>query len=382
MGSWWWVPPYDVMEATMGGDLVVNWTSWVGSIFFWMTLNFALFFFTSGLSLIFRKRWLDVEQMPFPMTMAAHEIVKAVDVNRPADRDLKLLIVGIVLGLLFEVPIFLQRLFPWFPDIYGWRTLTCPGGTQQLDITSPLSQNIVGFAMLSKDPVSFGLFYLAPLTVSFNVWFWSFIMMALEQVAYHMGYYTGIFQETGCCRVANSGGVSLMASAPFYWAYMSAIGGSTAIVAMVLFNARHYLRETVRQAFFSHYGSISDAEKAEATSYRTAYLTLAAGAIMVLLWFVSAGIDFLSALSILIFTIFIGGITGFYTYAHTGFAAINNMAGGFSVFPIQVRYANQLPAGGSLTEPNLIMSNFMTETITNGTILMEFPTAQMMPLKM
>jgi len=376
MGSWWWVPPYDVMKATMVGGLVVNWVAWAGSIFFWMAFNFSLFFFTSGLSLIFRKRWIDVERIPFPMTMAAHEIVRAVDVNRSADRDLKPLMVGIVLGLVFEVPIFLQALFPWFPDIYGWRTLTCPGGTQQLSLTSPLSENVVGLAMVSKDPVAFGLFYLAPLSVSFNVWFWTLVTFVLMQISYSMGYYTGIFSTSGCCRSD-----TIMASSPFYWEYMSSIGGSTAIVAMVLFNSRHYLRDTLRQAFSSH-SSISDTEKKEATSYRTAYLILTAGAVMVLLWLMSAGIDFLSALSILTFTIFIGGVSGFYIYAHTGFAAINNLQGSFADFPVLVRFADQLPAGGSLTEPNIIMSNFLGGTFSNGTILMDFPTAQMMPFRM
>jgi hypothetical protein len=45
------------------------------------------------------------------MTMAAHEVVRTVDVNRSADRDLKPLMVGVVLGLAFVVPIFLQALF-------------------------------------------------------------------------------------------------------------------------------------------------------------------------------------------------------------------------------------------------------------------------------
>jgi hypothetical protein len=129
----------------------------------------------------------------------------------------------------------------------------------------------------------------------------------------------------------------------------------------------------------SSHGSLTESEKAEAASYRTAYLILVAGVVMVIVWQMSAGIDFLSALSVLIFTIFIGGISGFYIYAHTGFLAVNNLRGGFSFFPVQVRFANQLP---SLTEPNIIMSGFLTQAFTNGTILMNFPTAQMMPLRM
>jgi hypothetical protein len=374
MGSWWWVPPYDVMEATMSGGLAVNWVSWAGAIFFWMTFNFTLFFFTSGLSLVFRQRWIAVERIPFPMTMAAHEVVRTVDVNRPADLDLKPLAVGIILGLVFEVPIFLQAILPWFPDIYGWRTLTCPGGTQQISPTDTLSQNIVGLAMVSKDPVAFSLFYLAPLSVSFNVWFWTLVTFALMQIAYSMGYYTGIFSLSSACCKSDI----IMASYPFYWEYMSTIGGSTAIVAMILFNSRHYLRETLRQALSSR-SSIADTERKEATSYRMAYFILVAGTVMILLWLMSAGIDFLSALSILIFTIFIGGVSGFYTYAHTGFAAINNLQGSFADFPLLVRFSNQIP---SLTEPNIIMSNFLGGTFSNGTILMDFPTAQMMPFRM
>jgi hypothetical protein len=38
---------------------------WAGSIFSWMTFNYALFFFASGLSLVFRQRWIDVERIPF-----------------------------------------------------------------------------------------------------------------------------------------------------------------------------------------------------------------------------------------------------------------------------------------------------------------------------
>jgi len=385
-GSWWWVPPYNVMNAVMGGGVAPDWASWAGSIFFWMTFNFALFLFTSGLSLVFRQRWIDVERIPFPMTMAAYEVIRAVDVNRSPDWSLKPFMIGLVLGLIFNVPIFLQALFPWFPDIYGWRSgggfSTCPGGTLMMDPSVALTQYIVGLTIVSKDPVAFGLFFLAPLSVSFNVWFWTVVMFVLDQVAYSFGYYSGIFSEgCGCRLFGYSGGASLMQGPPFYWAYMSAIGGATAIAAMIIFNSRNYLRETLRQAFSSH-SAVSEIEKREATSYRTAYLILASGTIAVILWQMSAGIDFLSALSVLIFTIFIGGVAGFYTYAHTGFLAINNLRGGFSFFPVQARFANQLPEGGALTEPNLIMSGFLTQAFTNGTILMNFPTAQMMPLRM
>jgi len=377
MGSWWWAPPSDVVNAMMAGGVVVNWAAWAGSIFFWTTFTYSLFIFNSGLSLLFRRRWIDVEKIPFPMTMAAHEVVRTVDVNRSADRDLRPLMVGMVLGLVFEMPIFLQAIFPWFPDIYGWRVNTCPSAVQQFPASDTLAQSIVGLAMANKDPVAFGLFFLAPLSVSFNVWFWSLIMFGLEQVAYQMGYYTGIFQEGACCRVLSHTGVSLAESPPFSWGYMSGVGGATALAAMLLFNSRSYLRQTFQLAI-GHRSPLSEEEKGEVTSYRTAYLILAFGTIAIILWFMSAGIDFISAIAILIFSIFVSGIAGFYTYSHTGIYALNNLRGGHSWFPVQVRWGGQLPP----LNADMIMSNWTTQEFSNGNVAMVFPSAQMMPLRM
>ena len=290
--------------------------------------------------------------------MSAHELIRSVDVNRPSDHNQKPLLIGFLLGLIFEVPIFLQAVFPWFPDIYGWRANTCPAGTWRQDSSSTLAQNIVGLAMMSKDPVAFALFFLAPLSVSFNVWFWSLIMFVLEQVAYQMGYYTGILQEWACCRVLSHSGVSLAESPPFSWGYVSGIGGATAIAAMMLYNSRDYIRQTFKLAIGPH-GSISEEEKGEVASYRTAYMVLAAGTIAVILWLMSAGIDLGSALAILIFSIFVSGIAGFYTYSHTGFYALNNLRGGHSWFPVQVRWGGNLPP----LNPGMIMSNWTTQAV-------------------
>jgi hypothetical protein len=281
-----------------------------------------------------------------------------------------------VLGLVFEVPIFLQALFPWFPDIFGWRTSTCPGGIWCVGPDVSLAKIIVGFAMVNKDPVSFGLFFLAPLSVSFNVWFWSLIMFVLEQVAYQIGYFSGIWSLGGSCRL-HRGPPNLMENPPFYWAYISAIGGTIAIAVSLLYNSRSYLLQTLQLAI-GHHSSLSKEEKAEATSYRTAYLILAAGAIAVILWFMSGGVDFLSALSTLIFTIFVCGIAGAYIYAQTSFSAVNNLRGTHAYFPLLLRYGGNLPG----LNPSLIVSGFLLPAFTNGTILMDFPIVQMMPLRM
>jgi hypothetical protein len=378
MGTWWWMPSYETIDTMMAGGSPVNWGAWAGSIVFFTTFSYCLFIFTSGLSLVFRRRWIDIENIPFPLTIAANEVVKTVDVNRSADRKVRPFVIGLILGILFELPIFLQALYPWFPDIYMWRVDTCPSGVWRAPASeaSPLAQ-IVGLAMVSKSPVWFGLFFLAPLSVSFNVWFWSLVMMILEQIAFSMGYYTGITAQGGCCRVLGlGGGASLTQGAPFYWGYMSTIGGTMAITAMMLYSSRGYLRQTIRQALSRKAEHVE--EGTDVVSYRCAYTILMVGAISIILWLMSAGIDLLSAFFILIFSIFIGGIAGFYTYSHTGFYAANNLRGGHSWFPLLLRWGGTLPD----MSPNLRMSDWTTQEFTNGNVLLVFPTAQMMAFKM
>jgi hypothetical protein len=375
MEPWWWVPPADEVKAMLAGGTPINWSAWIGPIFFWASLNYSLFILTSGISLVFRRRWIDVEKIPFPQTLAAYEIVRTVTDRAPNRTPF---IIGLLIGLVYEIPVFLQALFPWFPDIYGWRAV-CPGGTWCPNpSTLPLMESIVGITTMTKDPVAFAIFFLAPLSVSFGVWFWTLVMWIVEQAAYTMGYYTGITTQGGFCRLFGYGGTaSFMWGPPFYWAYMSCIGGAIAIAVTILYNSISYLRETIKLAFTSRSSSLE--EKGEATSYRFAYTLLIAGIILVVLWHMMAGIDFLSAFSILVFTVIIGGVAGFYTYAHTGFIAINNLRGAHSWFPILVRWGGSLP---DMNSKNIIMADFMTQNFTNGSNLMNFPIAQMVPFKM
>lgn len=378
MGAWWWVPSSDVVQATMGGGIAVDWALWAGPILFWTALNFSLFVFSSGISLILRRRWLDIERIPFPQTLAVHEIIKVVDVNRVKGMSLRPFIFGLILGIFFQIPTFLQAIFPWFPDIFGWRSNTCPGGLwNPCPDSFPLMQNIVGLTTMSKSPILFGFYFLAPLSVSFNVWFWTLIMMVLEQVAYQMGYYSGILTESATCRLMGYGGMaSIGQGPPFYWYYISQIGGFTAIAAIMLYNSRSYLRQTFKEALRTGSSMPPEEVKAEATSYRTAYLFLGVGTIVVLLWHMAAGIDFLSALSILIFTIFISGIAGFYTYAQAGF--LLGGRGAHSWFPLLIRFGGTVPGMDS----NTLMSGFMTQLYTNTSVQMYIPVAQMESFRM
>jgi len=359
MWEWWWIPPEGEILNMRAGGMMVNWIAWAPSLFFWSWAFYANFILGLGISLIFRQRWIDVERLPFPLALSAHEILRRIPQTKEI-RNMKPFILGILLGFIFELPIFMALIFPWFPDIYNWRINTCPPGIQRVMPGDAIGDNVVGFFLYNKDPIAFGMFYLAPLSVSFSVMIFTFAMMILEQIAYITGYYTGIFVCGGCARIWNP--PALFTGPPFYWSWVSGIGGAFALTIMVFYHSRTYLKETFKAAL-NRPSTLSETQKGEATSYRTAYITLIAGIIVLLGYLLSAGIDLITALIIMTVTCFVNQIASVYIYAHTGFPTINECGGWWGSWAMTLRFSEG--PGPRPTSQNFVMSNWLTECWTD-----------------
>lgn len=359
--QWWWIPAKaNILNMRIGG-MPVNWVAWAPSIIFWSWAFYANFILGLGISLVFRQRWIDVERVPFPLTISAYEILRRIPRNREK-LNMTPFIIGILLGFAFELPIFMTNLFPWFPDIYSWKVNTCPPGVAQVKPGDPIGGSIVGYFMYSKDPIVFGSFFLAPLSVSFSAMFFMFATMILEQIAYYMGYYTGIFECGACGRLFIYTQSNLWFGPPFYWAFVSGIGGVIAITTMVFYHSRSYLKDTLRAAL-KRPSALSETEKKEATSYRMAYLTLILGILALLGFFISAGIDILTALIMLFVTCFINQIASLYVYAHTSVTPVGSCGGYWGSWAMILRFPE-----GPGPKPNsqgFVMSNWLTENWTD-----------------
>ncbi|MBS7613849.1 hypothetical protein KEJ48_06385, partial [Candidatus Bathyarchaeota archaeon] len=83
--------------------------------------------------------------------------------------------------------------FPWFPDVYSWRSNTRGPGTHW--ITFPGTTWYYGLTKLS--PV-YALLILAPLRSLFSIVFWGIIYEVASAVAAVLGYYTG-YADMGFC---------------------------------------------------------------------------------------------------------------------------------------------------------------------------------------
>jgi len=313
----WWQVPLNLSQQLIVGNVAVDWAAWAPSIFFW-TMQFIVFYFlSSAIAIIFRHQWMDIEKIPFPLTMVGYEIVKVVSTEESVKRDLRPFLLGILLGLAFEVPVFLQGVFPWFPDIYGFRTNTCCSGTWCMPADNPITSSIVGLSMMIKNPLYFAIFYLSPLSVSFNVWFWSLVMMILEQVAFYMGYYTGILSTGGTCRLWYTTNATAT-TPPFGWTYVSGVGGVLGITTFNIILRRSYLAETIKSAL-GRQSKLSEVEKKEPMTYRMAYAMLVIGCIVMVALVMSAGIDLAAALVIIFPTALVTYFAGVLVWGYTGY---------------------------------------------------------------
>ena len=260
-------PPVDALEPVLTGGAPVPWDAWTPTIIFWWAWFFINGFFFVTLATIMRRHWIDIERVPFAQAMVVHELIR----RMTKEEDRRGLWhtpfgIGVILGIAFNLPILLTYLFPWFPDIYGWRTNTCGHGAIMSLADTPL-WSIIGISMVNKHPLSVAVMYLAPLNVLFTYWFWYFVYLVLMQVAFYMGYYTGLNDPgicpTGCCRAW--GPVSVRFSEPYKWNAFSR-GAQIGLTIFYLIVTYRYFVETIKAALGK-----SNAYKDEPVSYRVSY---------------------------------------------------------------------------------------------------------------
>jgi hypothetical protein len=286
-------PPMDITSQLVTGHVAVPWGDWLPAIMYHWSLFILLGFFYISVATLFRRLWVDIERVPFPHALLAYELVRRMPQEKKSlmEKLGRPFLVGIVLGLVFQIPIFMQAIFPWFPDIYGWRTL-CSSGQWYVTGASPFA-GIAGLSAFQEHPAAVAMAYLAPLSISFNAWFWQMIYMVLMQLAYVTGSYTGIETEGGCGRAWCS--PSGLREPPFKFQAISYGGGLIGLTVMGLILNRKYIVETVRAALAKH-SSRLEVEKNEALTYRSTYLLLGACFVLLVVLFMLDGMGFVPAL--------------------------------------------------------------------------------------
>ena len=295
------VPP-EVADATLlGGVAEIPWDAWLGPML-WFFVYIASFGVISiAVANILRKSWIDVERIPFPVTLLAYETLIQVQGGSKAKARMKPFLLGVLVGVIVTIPLGMIMFFPWFPDIYGWRTYTCGPGAQQIPPESALYALPIALHF-NKHPIPFAIAYMLPLDVLFSTWLFTLIYVIMVFVAFHMGYYTAL-PTTGSCGRIWCAGIAPLATPPLLLRLISG-GGLLGFILMVLFLERRHILQTLRAAFGGmSSGERMNLERDEPLSYRGSWIMLIVGFIILLSLLLFTGFDPVQAFALIFLSI-------------------------------------------------------------------------------
>jgi hypothetical protein len=291
---WFMAPPTDVCKPILYGGVPTPWADLMPMIIFWWIFTSIYGLLMLSIATLFRKYWIDIEKVPFTVTLAAYELLvrtipeKKVKFTRP-------FLLGLILGVIVWIPVICTELFPWFPDIYGYNVNTCGHAAYFVQPGEAIA-SLVGVARIAKEPLGVALFYFAPISVLFNTWFWWLVLVILSQVAYFYGYYTALPNVPGCCRIWGSLEQAIPYAEPFKWSAVL-MGGVYSLTIFLLILSRGYIKDTLKAAFGKMApSSKAEFEKNEPMSYRATYLLMIGTFIAAVVIHIICGMNPLSSL--------------------------------------------------------------------------------------
>ena len=277
--------PRDVSEMLLRGvgDLgVLPWSILLSAIL-WRFLLIVLFAGVGiGISNIFRREWIDVEKLPFPYITVVQTCLTNVESIVKKERTSKTpFFMGMLIGILLGIPLSGATLFPWFPDLYMWRSDTCGPGSHW--IAPP---DVPWHLGLAKHPPMHAFMLLVPLHALFSALFYTLIAEIAFFIAYYgFGYYTGV-TATGFCGRNWCGSISLYSAPPLYLSTVTS-GAALGLFVITIILERRYIVETLRYAFRKS----EEFGKREPMSYRSSWTLIALSYLGLMVFLIYTGLS-------------------------------------------------------------------------------------------
>ncbi|MEM2314680.1 MAG: DUF6785 family protein, partial [Candidatus Bathyarchaeia archaeon] len=198
-------PDEDVLRPALEGGFPTPWSDWLPAIAFWVVYGLSMYFLALSIALIFRRLYIDIEMLPFPVAQAANEVVMLVaatgkseeagsETSRVRFSRPRLVLLGIGVGFLFYLPWILRMSFPWFPSIYGWEASPWIGhaGVLNLEAAIPALHYMLPMACLyaAFNPVVIGIGLFMSLDMLFSAWIaWIIFEIIIPVILANAGLY-------------------------------------------------------------------------------------------------------------------------------------------------------------------------------------------------
>ncbi|MEC8892013.1 MAG: DUF6785 family protein [Candidatus Poribacteria bacterium] len=254
--------------------------AWVIPILVWSTFTFVLLWVMLCVNILLRKRWLEHEQLSFPITTLPVEM--SLRERRFSDYlKNRYLWIGLVIATLIQTNNTLQYYYPQLPYIK----------VKPFDISHLFNErpwNAVAGFPIAFHPCVIGLTYFIPLDISFSCWFF-FLFRKGQQVL---------------AAAISTGGGSVWGPSGRYPAIAEqGVGAWIGLALLALWIGRKHLAQTLS---FAWSGKPSD----EPIHQRYAWLGLTLGIIALVAFCSFAGLNVaIATIFILLFLLYMIGLT-------------------------------------------------------------------------
>ena len=312
-----WVAPHEFEVADwfyngLPAGETLPWRAWVMPLFWWVALMVTVYFVMICLMVMVRRQWVEHERLTFPLIHPPLEMLKGNDsqVLPPVFKTAKFWVPFVIVFFIVSNSAIRYR-SPGFPEI-------------RLSTWFPFFRRTV-YLNFFWNFLIIGVTYFINLDVAASLWIFH-LFSKIE---------TGIFNTVGF----RLGGRNeyLTGSSPA--TAHQAMGAIILLTIVVLWRARHHLRNVFRKALF---GAKDVDDSDEIMSYRAAVLGTVLGVAFIIGWYVKAGMSAASALVFLgaAYVIFFA-LTRVITVGGIGFTAAPMLPQAFTLYGFGPQFLGQ-----------------------------------------
>jgi len=287
-----------INHILMGHVANVPWSIWLPTLLWWIMYSVAWLLLLLSFLAIVRRRWIDIEVLPYPAGYAWSIPIVAASPERrakglPPDKRLAIYLGGLLLGFLYTWLLVMRLLVPWLPDVLGWTNTAVyidwyPGAIKIEHL--PSLQKIVGLCLVPTNIIEYMTFLLAPLDILLSAWIVSVALLIVIQILWLRGYYSGI-ERMGFGRESLLAYRSPLKLLAMHYGIFIGI-----TLLWLILNAR-YLGSTLKSAIT---GPTREEIEQEAIPYRIAWLTVFICLIYLFILCYATGVTLFGALMIIL----------------------------------------------------------------------------------
>lgn len=255
----------------------IPWNVWIIPLLIWTIFILIFSFMMISISVIFRKQWMENENLIYPLMILPGEMVKQEDGIFPSFFKNKLMWLGFAIPFILNSLVVLHSYFPSVPSINLGKWIGFgPGGA-------------FGWLSIGVRFEVLGIAYLLSSDISLSIWFFS-LMYFLEEV---------FFNRTGFS-IGSPDAYSL--AVPIAYQMQ---GAFLVFIFFSLWVSRSHLKKIFNKVFKKE-SSIEDFD--EALTYKQAFIGVILGFFVIILWMKLTGFNLFSSIvfSIILILTFIG----------------------------------------------------------------------------